>query len=170
MTRSADAPRPSPPEDLHDAEYKAIGDFRRALREFLAFSASSARKHGLTSQQHQALLAIRSHSGPEPMTIGELADCLLIRNHSAIELVGRLVDRDLVARTVSQEDRRRVLLTLRPKGAEALRGISLLNFGEYSRTADFLAEVLKRVQALAPEASGRVGAASAKPRRRRREP
>jgi DNA-binding MarR family transcriptional regulator len=154
MPRSADLAPPSLTE-LADAEYKAIGDFRRGLREFLAFSDAAARQHGLTSQQHQALLAIRSHSGEEPMSIGELADCLLIRNHSAIELVGRLVDRDLVARTGSQEDRRRVLLTLRPDGAEALRQISLMNVGEYRRTADFLSDVLRRVRALAPDSDGR---------------
>jgi DNA-binding MarR family transcriptional regulator len=151
MTGSPDSSRSIEPDDLHDAEYKAIGDFRRALREFLAFSDTAARQHGLTSQQHQALLAIRSHGGPEPMSIGELADCLLVRNHSAIELVGRLVERDLVARAVSQEDRRKVLLTLRPAGREALKQISLLNRGEYSRTADFLSEVLRRVLALAPD-------------------
>lgn len=151
MTSSPDSSQPIASDDLQDAEYKAIGDFRRALREFLAFSDAAAREHDLTSQQHQALLAIRSHSGPEPMSIGELADCLLIRNHSAIELVGRLVDRDLVARAVSHEDRRKVLLTLRPGGLEALRQISLLNRGEYSRTTDFLSEILRRVRALAAE-------------------
>jgi DNA-binding MarR family transcriptional regulator len=166
MDKSWHTTRPGQPDDLEDAEYKAIGDFRRALREFLAFSDTAAQKHGLTSQQHQALLAIRSHSGPEPMSIGELADCLLIRNHSAIELVGRLVDRDLVARTPSQDDRRKVLLTLRPDGAEALKQISLLNIGEYRRTAEFLSKVLRRVRALAPEEEDGP-ALAAKPRRKR---
>lgn len=155
MTGSPDSSQSIEPDDLHDAEYKAIGDFRRALREFLAFSDAAAREHGLTSQQHQALLAIRSHSGPKSMSIGDLADCLLIRNHSAIELVGRLVERDFVARTVSQEDRRKVLLTLLPAGLEALKQISLLNRGEYRRAAEFLSDVLRRVRALAPDGEGR---------------
>jgi DNA-binding MarR family transcriptional regulator len=144
LTMSTDRPRPTPPEDLDDAAYRAIGDFRRALREFLTFSEQAAHENGLTSQQHQALLAIRSHE-QGAMSIGELAECLMIRNHSAVELVGRLVARDLVAREESQEDRRRILLTLRPQGAAALQRISQLNIGEYRRTADFLAQVLRQL-------------------------
>jgi len=150
MTTSAPPIAPIRRKKLDDAEYKAIGDFRRALREFLAFSDNAARGHGLTSQQHQALLAIRAHDGPEPMSIGELADCLLIRNHSALELIGRLVERGLLARTASEEDRRRVLLTLLPEGADLLERISLLNIGEYGRMADSLSKVVRRARALAP--------------------
>src|SRR5438067_7925486 len=88
MTRTSEPKaKPSKRSELRDPDYKALGDFRRALREFLAFSDDAAREHGLTSQQHQALLAIRSHTGPEPMSVGELAQCLMIRNHSAVGLV-----------------------------------------------------------------------------------
>jgi DNA-binding MarR family transcriptional regulator len=166
MARSSDTTtKPSKRSDLRDPDYKALGDFRRALREFLAFSDRAAREHGLTSQQHQALLAIRSHTGPEPMSVGELAECLMIRNHSAVGLVARLVERDLVARLESPEDRRRVLLRLRPSGEEALKTISLLNIGQYGRTADFLGEVLRRVSALDPAL-----AVKSRPARRRSSP
>jgi len=151
MTRKPSGPASDgPAKDLADAEYRAIGDFRRSLREFLAFSDNAARENGLTSQQHQALLAIRSHGGPEPMSISVLADCLLIRNHSAVGLVARLVERDLVERRESPEDRRRVLLKLRPAGTTALERISQMNLGEYRRTADYLSKVLRRVRALNP--------------------
>lgn len=139
--------------DLGDAEYKAIGDFRRALREFLEFSDDAARQAGLTSQQHQALLAIRSYSGCEAMCIGALAACLMIRNHSAVGLVARLVERGLILREESREDRRRVLLKLQPQGAALLQKISMMNIGEYRRTADHLSQVLRRVRALNPEPS-----------------
>jgi DNA-binding MarR family transcriptional regulator len=152
MTRNhgPSTPPPEPSRKLADSDYRAIGDFRRALREFLAFSDGAARQNGITSQQHQALLAIRSHEGAEPITIGQLADCLLIRNHSAVGLVARLVERGLVAREESKEDRRRVLLRLQPAGEQVLERISLLNIGAYGRTAEFLTEVLRRVQALRP--------------------
>ena len=139
--------------ELGDAEYKAIGDFRRALREFLEFSDNAARQAGVTPQQHQALLAIRSYSGYEAMSIGELADCLMIRNHSAVGLVARLVERGLIMREESQEDRRRVLLKLQPRGAALLHEISMMNIGEYGRTADRLSQVLRRVRALNPAPS-----------------
>jgi DNA-binding MarR family transcriptional regulator len=167
MRRTPDRP-PEYAVRLGDAEYRAIGDFRRALREFLAFSDDAARAHGLTSQQHQALLAIRSHRGPEAMTIGELAECLMIRNHSAVELVGRLVERDLVSRQESALDRRRVLLKLRPRGARTLRAISRLNLGQYHHTAEFLSEVLRRIRPLHPEQIARSTRETAPAARRKR--
>ena len=94
---------------LTEEDYAALGAFRHALRKFMAFSEAGARAHGLTAQQHQALLAIRTHAGEEPMSIGELAECLLIKNHSAVGLVGRLQDRGLVVRRISAELRPGVL-------------------------------------------------------------
>ena len=115
---------------LDDSDYRALSAFRQALRKFLAFSEAAARDHGLTAQQHQAILAIRAWSGPEPMSIGELADALMIRNHSAVGLVARLQERDLVMREPSAGDRRRVLLRLTPHGKRVLEDISRANLAE----------------------------------------
>ncbi|PIB96868.1 transcriptional regulator [Caulobacter sp. X] len=127
---------------LASSDYRALGEFRFAIRQFLAFSEEGAKAHGLTSQQHQALLAIRAHPGSDPISIGELAESLLIKNHSAVELVARLVERDLVARRDSDADRRRVVLTLRPKGAEILETISRRNLARLNEGADILADII----------------------------
>jgi DNA-binding MarR family transcriptional regulator len=119
------------------------------MRDFLGFSETSARNEGLTSQQHQALLAIRSHTGSESMTIGELAECLLIKNHTAVELVGRLVDRGLALRRESETDRRRVLLQLTAHGSEKLEAISRRNLHQLQETAEILSELLATAQRLA---------------------
>lgn len=144
---------------LSDAEYMALGEFRWSMRQFLQFSEEGAREQGISSQQHQALLAIRSHSGPEAMTIGGLAERLLIKNHSALELVARMAENGLVERCVSEEDRRRVLLRLLPRGAEILETISLRNLGQLNETAAILAEILETVRRLD------LGGALAKPGR-----
>lgn len=124
-------------------DYRALGEFRRAIRQFLAFSEQGARDHGLTAQQHQALLAIKAHAGPGPISIGDLAESLLIKNHSAVELVARLVERDLVTRRDSDADRRRVVLDLRPRGAEILEGISRRNLGRLNQGADILENIIE---------------------------
>lgn len=142
MRKRGDVPR------LGAEEYKALGDFRRSLREFLAFSEEGAREQGLTSQQHQALLAIKAHGGPEPMTIGQLAESLLIKNHSAVGLVARLVERDLVRRGPSLEDRRRVVLELLPEAEKILEVISLRNVGQLNETAGILSELLETCRRL----------------------
>jgi DNA-binding MarR family transcriptional regulator len=134
--------------------YRPIGEFRRALREFLAFSEAGARKHGLTSQQHQALLAIKSHPGPGPMTISELADSLLIKTHSAVGLVSRLEERGLVERRVSSADRRRVQLILTAPGESVLEAISLNNLEQLEGVAKILDELLQTARRLQREAAG----------------
>jgi DNA-binding MarR family transcriptional regulator len=125
-----------------------MGQFRRAIREFLAFSEAGARDQGLTSQQHQALLAIKAHPGPDPMSVSELADCLLIKTHSAVGLVARLVDRGLVERRISPRDRRRVQLALRPEGEAVLEVISRSNLDQLAGVASILADLLQSARQL----------------------
>lgn len=144
---------------LGDADYQALAAFRFAIREFLAFSQQGALDHGITAQQHQALLAIRSHAGDSPMTLGELADSLLIKSHSAVGLVSRLEERDLVIRRPSPSDRRIALLELRPRGAEILEAISLRNIAKIDETSEILAHILQVARSMAERHRGGGGAA-----------
>ena len=147
---------------LGGSDYRALSAFRQALRKFLAFSEASAHAHGLTAQQHQAILAIRAWRGPEAMSIGELADCLMIKNHSAVGLVARLQERGLVAREASQEDRRRVLLRLTPGGEQVLEAISHANLAELRGEAEALRELLAAIQSIEERApKGRAARKSA---------
>src|SRR4051812_39011117 len=72
------------------ADYEALAGFRYQLRLFLAFSETAARKAGLSPQQHQALLAIKGLAGSSPASVGDLARFLLIRHHTAVELINRM--------------------------------------------------------------------------------
>ena len=64
-------------------EYQALASLRYSLRQFLHFSEQAAGEAGLTPQQHQALLAIKGFGGAQ-LTIGELAERLQLRHHSAV--------------------------------------------------------------------------------------
>lgn len=148
MSDLPDEPFPAFLEELDDFDYRALADFRRAIREFLQFSAEGALSHGLTSQQHQALLAIKAHEGAEAISIGELAETLLIKNHSAIGLVMRLESRGFAARRESSRDRRRALVELTPTGAQALEAISVRNLGQLKRASRILEGVLRATRKL----------------------
>jgi len=130
-----------------------MGAFRLALRKFSAFSESAAQANGLTAQQHQALLAVRAYGGPDPMSIGELAECLLIKNHSAVELVGRLVARGLVTRSPSERDRRRIELQLTAEAGPILDEITRKNLAELSSTAPVFRDLLKTLRRIAERAT-----------------
>lgn len=150
-SRPSGAAKPRRSRRLTAADYQALGAFRYALRKFLAFSEAGARELDLTAQQHQALLAIRAHKGEEPITIGQLADCLLIKNHSAVGLVARLVERGLVVRDNSVEDRRRVILRLTSLAEAKIETISRNNLGELNRASDIFRELLGTLRKLDAE-------------------
>lgn len=104
---------------LTATQYGALADFRYELRRFMAFSEAAAAEVGLTPQQHQTLLAIAGHRGPQPPSVGTIAERLLIAPHTAAELVSRMIDAALITKSPSPDDRRRVTLTL-TENAEAL--------------------------------------------------
>jgi DNA-binding MarR family transcriptional regulator len=126
-------------------DYEALAAFRRALRRFLALSEEAARGNGLTAQQHQAILAIKGHAGAGPMTVGELADHLLVRHHSAVELVDRLVRAELVNRIEASDDRRRVALVLTPKASAILAELSAIHLEELKQSRALLVRLLERL-------------------------
>lgn len=116
-------------------DYQALAQFRYQLRVFLAFSETAAERQGLTSQQHQALLGIKGFVDSGPATVGDVARFLLIRHHSAVELINRMEKGGLIKRAADPEDARRVHLRLTTKGEQKLQAISRINIGELRRAA-----------------------------------
>jgi len=116
-------------------DYKALAQFRYQLRVFLAFSEAAAQRQGLTPQQHQALLGIEGFVRPGPATISDVARFLLIRHHSAVELISRVETLGLIRRASDPNDARRVHLSLTAKGEQKLQAISKMNLGELRRAA-----------------------------------
>src|SRR3954465_15388414 len=99
-------------EPSTEPDYSALLEFRTALRRFNHWSEEQARAVGLTHAQHQLLLAVKGHRGPSAPTIGELADYLLLRHHSAVELTNRVQALELVERRRDDNDARIVRVML----------------------------------------------------------
>jgi DNA-binding MarR family transcriptional regulator len=95
-----------------DDDYARLLAFRTRLREFQRWSQESAAALGLTAAQHQLLLAVRGHPGPQPPTMGDLASHLLVRHHTAVGLVDRAQALGLVTRLTDEGDHRVVRLAL----------------------------------------------------------
>jgi DNA-binding MarR family transcriptional regulator len=127
-------------------DYETLAAFRHALRRFLAFSEQAARAAGLTPQQHQAILAIKGRPDGRAMAIGELADHLLVKHHSAVELVDRLVEANLVVRTEAIDDRRRMVLTLTPQAEAVLADLSATHLDELRLGRGLIAQLLDRLE------------------------
>jgi uncharacterized protein YeaO (DUF488 family)/DNA-binding MarR family transcriptional regulator len=120
---------------LSDEDYARLLSLRTGLRRFQRWSEQQAEAAGLTAAQHQLLLAIRGDRNPRGPTLGEVADYLLLRHHSAVGLVDRADAAGLVTRTRDREDHRLVRLKLTRKGAARLEALSALHLEELDRLA-----------------------------------
>jgi len=129
---------------MRDADYEALAQFRYQVRIFLAFSEAAARRQGLTPQQHQALLGVKGFLRPRPATVGDVARFLLIRHHSAVELIGRMARLGLINRVPDPADARRVHLKLTRKGERKLQALSRINLEELrSATSPAMSRLLR---------------------------
>ena len=142
MTSPPKKPRPA----ISQADYQRLSQFRYLIRRFLEFSQIQANEAGLTPRQHQALLAIKGFPNGGPVAVGDLAERLCIRHHSAVELVNRLAEAGLVVRNQDKADNRRVLLQLTPLADDRLAELSAAHLDELSRIEPMLRRLLSRQQ------------------------
>jgi DNA-binding MarR family transcriptional regulator len=127
-----------------DADYRRLLAFRVQLRRFDQWSATRAGDFGLTHAQHQLLLAIRGHDDSRGPTVGEVADYLLVRHHTAVELANRTQQLGLIARTRDGNDRRIVRLALTAKGRRRIRSLSAAHLEELRELAPVLDALVDR--------------------------
>jgi len=127
--------------EVSHQQIRALAEFRHQIREFLHFSEKAARSAGVEPQQHQLMLAIKAME-PEPASIRDLAERLLLRHHSAVGLVDRLERSGAVRRMRSSADRRSAQVSLTPKGSRILHKLSLHHREELKSAAPALIESL----------------------------
>ena len=137
--------RTAPVAQLDDDQYGMLAAFRYALRRFLRFSEVAAEEVGLTGQHYQALLVVRANPAANEMTINALAQQLLIKHNSAVGLVDRLVDQDLLMRKASRADGRKVELCLTAKGMRVLGSLAHSHRDELECSARQLTELLQQI-------------------------
>ena len=124
-----------PKRKLTDDDYERLSEFRYGLRRFLHWSEQQARGAGITPTQHQLLLAIRSSRDPRGATVGEVAEVLIIRHHSAVELIDRAQDAGLVTRERDPDTQSVVHLKLTEFGARTLSALSEVHLRELAQLA-----------------------------------
>ena len=143
--------------DLKAADYAALAEFRYHIRRFLHFSEQAARRTGVEPQQHQLMLATRAVGGEQGARIADLAERLQIQHHSAVELISRLEEKDLIQRNRGAADRREVYVSLTPRGERVLRELTLHHREELRSAAPALITALRRVAASSARTGPRRG-------------
>jgi DNA-binding MarR family transcriptional regulator len=133
------------PEKLRKAQYETLAAFRYALRRFIHFSETAAQAANVTPQQHQALLAIKGFPARDSVTVGELAERLQLRHHSAVGLIDRLAAEKLVVRVPSAQDRRQVLIHLTSRGEKVLGKLASVHREQLKRIGPEIGQLLERL-------------------------
>jgi len=126
------------------AEYENLLAFRTSLRQFLHWSHSQVQAVGLTPAQHQLMVAVKGHPGGRDPAISDLAGYLLLRHHSAVELVDRAAAAGLVERYADAGDRRITRVRLTADGEARLRRLTPAHFGELRTLAPVLDQLVAR--------------------------
>jgi DNA-binding MarR family transcriptional regulator len=143
--RGSDAAAEDPPgagtgsEPLTKQDFEALARFRFGIRRYLRFSEETVRRHGVTPQQYQLLLALKGFPGRDWAVVRELADRLQLRHHSVVELVDRAQREGLVERATDPDDARAVRVLLTDRGEQLLGRLSALHRDELRRMDDALA-------------------------------
>jgi DNA-binding MarR family transcriptional regulator len=153
MTGTVSKPRsrPASTRALSAHDYRLLAEFRYLLAKFLAFSEAAAQDAGLSPRQHQALLAIKGFADGDDVSVGELAERLNIRHHSAVGLADRLVASGYLMRRTDPNDGRRIFLVLTLAGERKLAALSAIHRDELQRLTPLLKPLLAQLGA-PPEA------------------
>jgi DNA-binding MarR family transcriptional regulator len=97
---------------------------------------------GLTPAQHQLLVAIKGHPGNQDPTISDLAEYLLLRHHSVVELVDRAANAGVVARSRDPADGRLTRVTLTADGEARLSRLGPTHLDELQNLAPVLDQLV----------------------------
>jgi len=131
--------------EITSDEYRALAELRYRIRHFVREGDVVAQVAGLEPQQYLLLLAIRGLPAGEEATIRTLADRLALKHHSAVELIDRLETRGYVRRTRGRDDRRRVLVSLLPRGERILEQVARHRIGELRSTGHALVRAIDQL-------------------------
>src|SRR5215467_12545932 len=111
-------------KELTTAEYQALAELRYRIRKFLREGDTVASETGLEPQQYLLLLMIRGIPDGLEATVSNLAQRVVLKHHSVVELIDRMEVHGYVRRSLRRYDRRSVLVSLLPSGEKQLEEVA----------------------------------------------
>lgn len=133
---------------LTDDVYDGLAGFRLAMRRFLTFSEAALAEAGVTSQQYQALLVVRTTPNWQ-IRLRDLAAQMLMHHNGAVQLVDRMCSAGLAERIPAEDDKRSVLIALTSKGEKILESLAKIHVEGMLANEPLLAESLARLRLVA---------------------
>jgi DNA-binding MarR family transcriptional regulator len=122
-----------------------LAEFRYQLRRFVSFSETASEAAGISAQQYQLLQVVATVQEAQGSSISYIAERMVVRHNSAVELVDRAEKADLVRRVADPSDHRRSIVEITQRGNDLLAQLVPLHLAEF-RTEN--GELLKSLQRL----------------------
>ena len=146
-------------EEIKSAEsiprLEELADFRYQLRTFLSFSESASESCGIAAQQYQLMQVIGAVPPERQASISYIADRMILRHNSTVELVDRAERAGLVERRHDEHDLRRSLVQLTPQGWAILQRLVALHLEELHLHAESMMRALRKVQTISLASRGK---------------
>jgi len=127
-------------------ELRTLAEFRYQLRRFLSFSETATEQRGIAAQQYQLIQVIAAVPEGQQASISYLADRMVLRHNSTVELVDRAERAGLVRREPDENDLRRSLVRLTPEGERMLQELAAEHLKELAPRCDHLIRALVELQ------------------------
>src|SRR5579871_1889399 len=89
-----------------------LAEFRYRLRRFLGFSETASEAVGISAEQCQLLHVVDAVRAGQESSITYIAERMMVRHNSAVELVDRAEKAGLLRRVADESDHRRSLLEI----------------------------------------------------------
>ena len=128
---------------------KSLAEFRYEMRRFLNFSEAAAERSGIATQQYQLMQVIAAMPEGQDSSISYLAERMVLKHNSMVELVDRAERAGLVKREHDARDLRRSLVRLTPEGSRILDKLVVEHLKELGPRCEPLIAALKNLQHLA---------------------
>jgi DNA-binding MarR family transcriptional regulator len=125
---------------------KSLAEFRFQMRKFLNFSETASERCGIPAQQYQLMQVIAAIPEGQQASITYLAERMILRHNSTVELVDRAERAGLVRRESDPKDMRRSLVQLTPQGHEILERLVAEHLRELAPLCDHLIYALRELQ------------------------
>ena len=127
---------------------KNLAEFRYQMRKFLSFSEVAAERYGIAAQQYQLMQVIAAMPEEQYASISYLAERMILKHNSMVELVDRAELAGLVKRSHDERDLRRSLVSLTAEGEQMLRKLVAEHLQELAPRCEPLIEALKSLQTM----------------------
>ena len=125
---------------------KSLAEFRFQMRKFLNFSEIASERCGIPAQQYQLMQVIAAMPEDQQASITYLAERMILRHNSTVELVDRAERAGLVARESDPKDMRRSLVHLTSEGELILNRLVAEHLSELAPRCDHLIRALRELQ------------------------